>query len=231
LGADAGPERRHPGEADAVLDDVEDLAIGQLLGERIAQIRRLRKQSVAEWRLLAAAGVAVAEGTIAGEMLKPFVRCLPGVRQRIDSGLVCRRNGNAADGASDPRFERTWRGLRSQPGSAHVREQCTAADDEHEYREAGQLDDQAYRNLLDGATLAEVPASRHTVPGAAASTVVTDRSIGLAVILAIVIASAGSIGLRSPSCGSRAASAGTRAYANRESLVGKYAVGMAGQSP
>ncbi len=66
----AAAERRHAGEAHAVLDDVEELAIGEVLRVGQPHVRSLREEVAPVRRPGAAAVVAVAERAVAREMFQ-----------------------------------------------------------------------------------------------------------------------------------------------------------------
>jgi len=73
----AAAKRRHAGEADSVLDDPEQFAVGKLSGFRQAQVRRLRVQTLAV-RRIAAAVVAVTRCAMIGEVRHRFLQSLIG---------------------------------------------------------------------------------------------------------------------------------------------------------
>jgi hypothetical protein len=84
-------ERGHAGEADAVLDDVEQLAVAQQLRALGAQVGRFRVEALANGRL-AAAVVAVAESAVVGEVLEARRQRRGIVGRRVSPGLRIRRS-------------------------------------------------------------------------------------------------------------------------------------------
>src|SRR4029450_7859431 len=100
------------GEADAVLDDVEDLAVGQTLGCGGAHVGGLGEQPTTDRRALATAVVAVAHRTIAGKGLQPGFWLLRGCPDRVRSHLDLTWNSEPADGSRHARLHRTRLRLR-----------------------------------------------------------------------------------------------------------------------
>src|ERR1700681_3784127 len=76
--------RRHPGETDAVPDDGEQLAIGEVLRASLAHVGRLWVQIAADLRLPAAV-VGVTCGAVIGPMRASFRQSLVRERNRISA--------------------------------------------------------------------------------------------------------------------------------------------------
>ena len=108
----AGTKRRHAGKADAVLDDVEHLAVGQTLGCLGPHVGGLGEQPTTDRRALATAVVAVAHRTIAGEVLQPGFEFIRGCPDRVRSRLDLTRDGEPADGPRHARLHRARLRLR-----------------------------------------------------------------------------------------------------------------------
>ena len=78
-----GGERRHAGEAHAILDDPEKFAVRKILRRSQAQIRRLRIHAAAEHGLSTAI-VSMANGAVIGEVQTRIAQtCFRGLH-RID---------------------------------------------------------------------------------------------------------------------------------------------------
>ena len=102
----AGAKRRHAGEADAVLDDVEDLAVGQTSGLRRRACRAAWGITLDRSPSLATAVVAVAHRTIAGKVLQPEFELLRGRRIGFDRALTSRGIAKPADRPRHARLQR-----------------------------------------------------------------------------------------------------------------------------
>src|SRR5260370_18653188 len=74
--------RRHSGQPDAIVDDVIDLSVGQVLRLWQADVRRLRIEILADL-CLAAAVVAVAKSAMIGEVSTCFGENFGGLREGI----------------------------------------------------------------------------------------------------------------------------------------------------
>ncbi len=96
--------RGHAGEADAVADDVVELAVGEVLGWRLAQIWGLRIEIAADLGLSTAVA-AVANGAAIGEVFASLFQDVGRGLPRVGSVAGTAGDGKVADGASYDFFD------------------------------------------------------------------------------------------------------------------------------
>jgi hypothetical protein len=121
-------ECRHPGKPHAILNDVEKLAIGQMLRRVGAKVWRLGVQPVPERSLLAAAVTRVAQRAVAREMFQAGPEGIGRSRERVGACLHLVGHGQAAHHARHARFKRSWLGLSTKSGAHHVDGACHGCD-------------------------------------------------------------------------------------------------------
>src|ERR1700687_4770958 len=97
--------RWHARQADAVLDDVVQLAVSQTLGIRLAHIGRLRIQVLADRRAPAAV-VRMTDGAVIREMPTGVVEHVCTRRNRVFCISSASRNGETADAAGHELLDR-----------------------------------------------------------------------------------------------------------------------------
>jgi hypothetical protein len=107
-------EPGHPREPNAIVDDVEELTIAEVLGLRLSHIGRFRIQPPSNGRV-AASIHSMAKGAVVCEMLHGF-----GHHGSIDTNRVrgipsAPRNSQAAQATSDSGFNRAWFTSRTNP--------------------------------------------------------------------------------------------------------------------
>src|SRR5438093_1089615 len=117
---------RHSGEPDSILDDVEQLSVGQRLGRRGRHVRSLGVKIPPNLRF-APPVIAVAHGAMICEMGPPFRQDLLAERNGVLRCTCCARHGQPAHGTGQCRFKR--RGLISGAESApQHRGECADPD-------------------------------------------------------------------------------------------------------
>src|SRR5690349_11654550 len=127
LGRSTSP-RWHSRETNSVLDDVEQLSVGQLLGCRQPHIGRRRVQMLSK-RGIAAAVVGMARETMIRPMCTSFFHYLRVPLNGIHPGLRVGRQRQCSGFLGDPAFHS--RGLLTGAESAALTEQGQTRQDGH----------------------------------------------------------------------------------------------------
>ena len=113
----AAPPCGHPRQADAVLDDREQLAIGEFLRCRGAHVRRRRVQPPADLGISTAV-VRVTHGAMIREVFKTFFEHRLGSLHRVRHRPHSKRRGEGAHGASHEFFHPTRLRTRAEPATS-----------------------------------------------------------------------------------------------------------------
>src|SRR5688572_25292604 len=103
----AGAERRHPGESNAMFDDVEELAIGKLLRRRGAEIERPRIQPTPVLSVTTPV-VAVTARAMIGEVFEPGRHCRGRRRYGIATVPVLRGDRQGANHSGSACLSGAW---------------------------------------------------------------------------------------------------------------------------